>query len=154
MSNNSPIVPIGGIIALITLLSGLFTQKSCNFGCTTASEIPTSRAPRQFQELSSDEKRAAFEQMLYNPEKSHLFLSVLSDDNKFEEFLKNIQADAETVEVLNELRQRHKFKFEVPDEVSVTITEVGETPKFKPAKFKKIKANANNLDTTLSRTQK
>ena len=154
MSNNSPIVPIGGIIALITLLSGLFTQKSCHLGCTAASEVSDSRAPRPFQALSKDEKRAAFEQMLYDPAHKDLMLSVLSDDPKFEAFLKNTQADAETIEVLRELRQRHKFKFEIPEEVSVTITPSGETPKFKPAKFNKIRANAKDLDTTLSGSPK
>lgn len=133
---------------MIALLSTLITQKSCNFSCNSASEIPASR-PRELYEMSKDEKRAAFEHLLNDPDTRYQFVTILSNDNQFNQFIANTKADAETIEVLNELRQIHQVKLnlEVPNEEPAITIESGDVPRFKPAKFKKIRANVDEVDT-------
>jgi hypothetical protein len=149
MSNVNPLPGIGGIIALMLLLSAIFSRKSCDFSCTF---MPTTEDTRNqpFNNLTKQEKRAAIEQLLDDPETRIEFLRVISDDQQYQKFLEKMNPDAETIEILEALRKERQIKWEVPDEVPVTVTSSGEVPRFVPAKFKNTEAPTGAADTQLA----
>lgn len=88
--------------------------------------------------------------MLNDPKQTRVLSHLLQDDQKYQELLDPLKPDAETIEILTELRERYQFKLGIPEKDLVTVMYKGEKPKIKLAKFKEIKADANKIDTTLS----
>ena len=148
MSNTNPLPGIGGIIALVILISTMVSRNSCDTDSSLSEHQPASAAAsRSLEDLSKDEKRAAFQQLLNDQEKGPQFLTILLSEQHYMYYIKSLNADAETIEVLNELREQHRFKTEPLQIISVSESRGDDAVKFVPAKFKPIRPNIKMKDS-------